>query len=229
MKSSQMFFDLLLPRSFRISAPVPLSAEALSLLGDVSAWSRSTNRNVSERPSPSNSPNSGNGMIVKQSSNHQQSVDLCDQLLLTPRQKQMCVQGGDGLAETLLEGSYSQFSRCILIKLSFFYCLKTAIRMSVYTCQQQFEYERWNCTPHGHSRMLTLKKGQIFVVITFCTHLKRNRNRRSLIWYVFIRFWGFFHHSIAFKSLQGNGGTVRLLSGWCRSRCCTRLCGRPTP
>ncbi|EFX86385.1 putative secreted signaling factor WNT9 [Daphnia pulex] len=48
----------------------------------------------------------------------------------------MCVQGGDGLAETLLE----------------------AIRMSVYTCQQQFEYERWNCTPHGHSRMLTLKK-----------------------------------------------------------------------
>lgn len=35
-----------------------------------------------------------------------------------------------------------------------------AIRMSVYTCQQQFEYERWNCTLNGFSRILTLKKGQ---------------------------------------------------------------------
>nr|CAH0097981.1 unnamed protein product [Daphnia galeata] len=126
--------------AFGISAPVPLSAEAFSLLGDAPAWTRSTNRNVSERSSSSHSTANGGGIngmaTIKQPSNSQQSADLCDQLHLTPRQKQMCVQGGDGLAETLLEA---------------------AIRMSVYTCQQQFEYERWNCT-HGHSRMLTLKK-----------------------------------------------------------------------
>ena len=32
--------------------------------------------------------------------------------------------------------------------------------MSVFTCHQQFEYERWNCSLQGHSRMLTLKKGR---------------------------------------------------------------------
>lgn len=36
---------------------------------------------------------------------------LCDKLHLTPRQKQMCVQGGDGLAETLLEGNNSLLLR----------------------------------------------------------------------------------------------------------------------
>lgn len=33
--------------------------------------------------------------------------------------------------------------------------------MSAVTCQQQFEYERWNCTLHGYSRLLILKKGAL--------------------------------------------------------------------
>ncbi|XP_032790981.2 protein Wnt-9a [Daphnia magna] len=122
--------------SFGISAPAPLSVEALSLPEDVAGSARPSQRNVSEWQSPPNVANNANGVIAKQPNNQQQSADLCDQLHLTPRQKQMCVQGGDGLAGTLLE----------------------AIRMSVYTCQQQFEYERWNCTLNGFSRILTLKK-----------------------------------------------------------------------
>jgi hypothetical protein len=54
-------------------------------------------------------------MTVKPTGNHQQSADLCDQLHLTARQKQMCVQGGDGLAETLLEGQLAHFSRHLQI------------------------------------------------------------------------------------------------------------------
>jgi hypothetical protein len=108
---------------FRISAPVPLSAEALSLLGDAPAWTRSTNRNVSERSSSSHSTANGGGIngmaTIKQPSNHQQSADLCDQLHLTPRQKQMCVQGGDGLAETLLEGKSSVYTSIQVFELLF--------------------------------------------------------------------------------------------------------------
>ena len=86
---------------FRISAPVPLAVEALSLLGD-GGWTRNAGRNVSERH-PTSSTHSVGTSTAKQSSNHQ-SAELCDQLHLTARQKQMCVQEGEGLAETLLEG-----------------------------------------------------------------------------------------------------------------------------
>lgn len=82
----------------RISAPVPLASEALSLLGDAT-WIRTSGRNVSER-SPTDSFSS---TPVKQSP---PSSELCDKLHLTPRQKQMCVQGGDGLPEALLEGQF---------------------------------------------------------------------------------------------------------------------------
>ena len=100
--------------SFRISSAVPLIAEALNL-GDAAVPSgkmiyTTSGKNVSERsPSSSHNPSSNNyGQMatlpaVKQS-NHQQSAELCDKLNLTPRQKQMCVRGGEGMAETLLEG-----------------------------------------------------------------------------------------------------------------------------
>ena len=78
--------------------------EALTLLGDAS-WTRSTGRNVSERSSPTQNTHVTNSVgTVTKSLNSYQAADLCDQLNLTPRQKQMCVQGGEGLAETLLEG-----------------------------------------------------------------------------------------------------------------------------
>lgn len=80
--------------------------EALSLPEDVAGSARPSQRNVSEWQSPPNVANNANGVIAKQPNNQQQSADLCDQLHLTPRQKQMCVQGGDGLAGTLLEGLY---------------------------------------------------------------------------------------------------------------------------
>lgn len=78
----------------------------LNLQGDAAALARPSNRNVSEWPLPPNEANSANGAMAKQSTNQLQSVDLCDQLHLTPRQKQICLQGGDGLAETLLEGRW---------------------------------------------------------------------------------------------------------------------------
>lgn len=74
-------------------------------------------KNVTER-----SPSS-NGPLVTPSgskqSNHQHSAELCDKLNLTPRQKQMCVRGGEGMAETLLEGTTHLHSIIKLFKLPF--------------------------------------------------------------------------------------------------------------
>ena len=50
--------------------------------------------------------------------------------------------------------------------------LGLAIRMSAVTCQQQFEYERWNCSLHAYSRLLILKKGAY-------NHLSYNRNTQG--------------------------------------------------
>ena len=95
---------------YRISSAVPLIPEAL-ILGDATnptAWSggkmttTTAGKNVTERSFSSNGP-SVTSLGSKQS-NHQHSAELCDKLNLTPRQKQMCVRGGEGMAETLLEG-----------------------------------------------------------------------------------------------------------------------------
>jgi len=63
---------------------------------------------------------------------------LCANLYLTRRQKQMCLQGGNGLAQVLFD----------------------AVRMSANFCQQQFQYERWNCSLNTFYRLQTLHKGK---------------------------------------------------------------------
>ncbi len=89
---------------FRISAPVALPAEALNPVEDAS-WARSASRNASERlPLPQNTQAMNYMGTTAKAPTSFHSAELCDRLELTPRQKQMCVQGGEGLAETLLEG-----------------------------------------------------------------------------------------------------------------------------
>merc|ERR1712071_590175 len=64
------------------------------------------------------------------------SAQLCAKLFLTRRQRHMCLQGGDGLPQVLFE----------------------AIRISASFCQQQFQYEPWNCTLSTFYRLQTLKR-----------------------------------------------------------------------
>ena len=63
---------------------------------------------------------------------------LCAKLYLTRRQNQMCLQGGDGLARVLFD----------------------SVLMSASFCQQQFKYERWNCSLNAFHRLQTLQKGK---------------------------------------------------------------------
>lgn len=65
------------------------------------------------------------------------SSELCRKLHLTSHQRQLCLQGGDGLAEVLLD----------------------AIRISASFCQHQFQNDRWNCALNESYRLPVLQKG----------------------------------------------------------------------
>ena len=100
---------------YRISSVDPMLMETLQSIR-LPVW-----RNESKSPV----------MVKKHSS------ELCKKLHLTSHQRQLCLQGGDGLAEVLLE----------------------AIRISASFCQQQFQYDRWNCSLNESLRLPTLQKG----------------------------------------------------------------------
>merc|ERR1712071_352028 len=77
------------------------------------------------------------------------SAQLCAKLFLTRRQRHMCLQGGDGLPQVLFE----------------------AIRISASFCQQQFQYEPWNCTLSTFYRLQTLKRGKLALLCTLINDL----------------------------------------------------------
>lgn len=82
-----------------------MPSEALSIGDTAASWAKSTgsNNHVNQVGSL-NERSSTTGKTVGMSKSSSPSVGNCDKLHLTPRQKQLCVQGGDGLAETLFEG-----------------------------------------------------------------------------------------------------------------------------
>ncbi|KAK3577164.1 hypothetical protein CHS0354_037501 [Potamilus streckersoni] len=63
------------------------------------------------------------------------SKKLCDMLVLEKKQRRMCKRG-KGIAKSLLE----------------------SIRLSVFECGYQFQYERWNCSSDDQYRMNILRR-----------------------------------------------------------------------